>query len=102
LWVLEAFRLWCVLGALDAPRPLGLTAFLALAAAVLTTLPVTPGGLGTVEAFYQQFLPLLGVSANAAASVAILDRSINYWIILVAGGLFFLFKKGIGGLRSAS
>jgi uncharacterized protein (TIRG00374 family) len=93
LWLLEAFRLWCVLGAIGAPRPLAPVMFLALAAAVLTTLPITPGGLGTVEALYQQFLPHLGVSASAAASVAILDRIINYWFILVAGALYFIIRR---------
>ncbi len=93
LWLLEALRLWCVLGAIGAPRPLAPVTFLALAAAVLTTLPITPGGLGTVEALYQQFLPHLGISASAAASAAILDRIINYWFILVAGALYFVLRR---------
>jgi uncharacterized protein (TIRG00374 family) len=95
LWLLEAFRLWCVLGAIGAPRAAMPVVFLALAAAVLTTLPVTPGGLGTVEALYQRFLPTLGIATSAAASAAILDRMINYWFILIAGALYFLLRRDV-------
>jgi uncharacterized protein (TIRG00374 family) len=93
LWFVEAFRLWCVLAAVGAPRPLAQVIFLALAAAVLTTLPITPSGLGTVEALYQEFLPHTGITTSAAASAAILDRTINYWFILVVGGLYVLFMR---------
>ncbi len=102
LWFLEAFRFWCVLGAIGAPRPLAQVIFLALAAAVLTTLPVTPGGLGTVEALYQQFLPHVGITTSAAASATILDRTINYWFILVAGGIYFLIRRGKYSRRDAA
>ena len=70
-----------------------LAAVIQAAAAVLATLPATPGGLGTVEALYQQFLPQIGITASAAASAAILDRIINYWFILIVGGLYFLFRR---------
>jgi uncharacterized protein (TIRG00374 family) len=93
LWFLEAFRLWCVLAAVGAPRPLAQITFLALSAAVLTTLPITPGGLGTVEALYQKFLPYTGISTSAAAGAAILDRTINYWFILAAGGIYLLAAR---------
>jgi uncharacterized protein (TIRG00374 family) len=92
LWLLEGARLWCVLTALDAPRPFAPIMFLALVAAVVTTLPVTPGGLGTVEVLYQQFLPYLGLSSGLAAGAAILDRVINYWFILLAGSIYFMVR----------
>ena len=93
LWLLEAFRLWCVLGAVGAPRPFLPVALLACVAALVTTLPVAPGGLGTVEALYQGFLPSLGISTSAAMSAAVLDRTINYWFILIAGSVYFLSQR---------
>lgn len=93
LWALECARLWCVLGALDSPRPLLQVAFFALVAAIVTTLPLTPGGLGGVELFYQQALPLLGMTTIEATSAAFLDRFLNYWLILLIGGPLTLSQR---------
>lgn len=95
LWCLEAARLWCVLAALELPRPLFPVTFLALGAAVITTLPITPAGLGTVELYYQASLQTIGISPVAATSAALLDRMINYWFILLAGGLYLAVSHGI-------
>lgn len=99
LWMLEALRLWCVLGAVGAPRPGLQITLLALVAALVTTLPITPGGLGTVEALYQGVLPNLGITADAAVSVAVLDRTINYWFILGAGSIYFLIQRRVQSRR---
>ncbi len=93
LWLLECVRLWCVLAAFDAPRPIVEVGFFALAAAVLTGLPITPGGLGTVELFYQQALPLIGVEPTVATAVALVDRALNYWFILITGGVVLLWRR---------
>jgi uncharacterized protein (TIRG00374 family) len=93
LWLLEVCRLWCVLGAVGAPRPLFQVTLLALVAAMVTTLPITPAGLGTVEALYSEFLPDLGITSSVAVSAAILDRMINYWFILFAGSAYFLLFR---------
>jgi uncharacterized protein (TIRG00374 family) len=61
---------------------------------VLTTLPLTPGGLGVVEAFMVTVLVVLAVhgghdAKEVAAAVALLDRIISYLSIAVIG--FFLY-----------
>jgi len=94
LWGLEAVRLWCVMAAVGAMLPFAQVVFLALAAAILSTLPLSPGGLGTIEVLYRQFLPYVGVAPALAGGITILDRIINYWFILVAGGLYFLWLRG--------
>src|SRR5918912_318825 len=65
--------------------------FLALGSSVLTTLPLTPGGLGFVEPFIFTVLALLGVAGgiSTGAAVAVLDRIISYLSIAVIG--FFLY-----------
>ncbi len=93
LWALEAVRLWCVMAAVGAMLPLVQVVFLALAAAILSTLPLSPGGLGTIDVLYRQFLPFAGVAPALAGGITILDRIINYWFILVAGGLYFLWLR---------
>jgi uncharacterized protein (TIRG00374 family) len=98
VWLLEGARLWCILWALNqlAPGKIGPSAalFLALGSSVLTTLPLTPGGLGVVEAFMVTVLVVLAVhgghdAKEVAAAVALLDRIISYLSIAVIG--FFLY-----------
>jgi uncharacterized protein (TIRG00374 family) len=93
LWLLEVVRLGCVLAAVGASPPLAWICFLALTAAVLTTLPITPGGLGTVELFYLEMFPLAGIPTGVIGGVIILDRIINYWFILIAGALLLLTDR---------
>jgi uncharacterized protein (TIRG00374 family) len=66
--------------------------FVALASALMTTLPLTPAGLGFAEgaivgvfllAANAGFAP--GVDEHAAASIALLDRGISYWSLIVVG-----------------
>ena len=94
LWVLEAARLWCVLAAVGAVTEPIRVAFLALAAAIVTTLPLTPGGLGTVEALFTELFPRMGIAVTLSGSAIFLDRFINYWFILLAGLVYFLLTRG--------
>lgn len=100
-WAIEAGRLYLVC------MSLGLTGlspaiilFVALAAALLTTLPITPAGLGFVESAIVGILLLAaswglapGVDENVAASVAILDRVISYWSLIVTGITLYVITR---------
>jgi uncharacterized protein (TIRG00374 family) len=100
-WGIEATRLFLVflaLGLTSVSWPVLL--FVALAAALLTTLPVTPAGLGFVESAMVGILLvagnnglIAGIDQNAAASVAILDRSISYWSLIVVGLVLYVNAK---------
>jgi uncharacterized protein (TIRG00374 family) len=66
--------------------------FVALASALMTTLPLTPAGLGFAEGAIVGVLLLAaraglapGVDEHAAASIALLDRGISYWSLVVVG-----------------
>ena len=66
--------------------------FVALAAALMTTLPLTPAGLGFAEGAIVGILLLAaraglapGMDEHAAASVALLDRGISYWSLIAVG-----------------
>lgn len=91
-WLLEAGRLLLVLQALGLSPHLSLVLFVALASALLTTVPITPGGLGVVELGATGLL-MLELPRNAAVSVVLLDRSISYLSIVVVGGAFFLVQQ---------
>jgi len=62
----------------------------ALVAALLTTVPFTPGGLGLVEAGMVGVLATVAdVPRTAGASITVLDRSISYGSTLLIGLAFF-------------
>jgi hypothetical protein len=74
------------------PRPsLVLLAF--CAAQVLGTLPLTPGGLGFVEAGLTGTLALAGVSAGAAVVATLAYRLVSFWLPIPAGGVAALLHR---------
>ncbi|MDP2660774.1 MAG: lysylphosphatidylglycerol synthase transmembrane domain-containing protein [Dehalococcoidia bacterium] len=100
IWLVEAFRIYMVAWSLGLSLDPALVVFVALTDALLVGIPLTPGGLGLVEAGLTGIL-MLAVSAEQAASVAILDRVISYWTVLVLGaGLHFWGFNPIRALRT--
>jgi len=96
IWILESTRLWFVCAALGVgfalPGDLPLVIFIALAASLLTTVPFTPAGLGVVEAaIVTVLLPVIN-DAGLAGSVALLDRTITYWSLVLFGAVVYLFS----------
>ena len=93
IWLCEGARLYMVLQGLGISLGLSVVVFIALASSLLTTLPFTPAGLGAVESTMIFVLTTFGVEKNLAGSVAILDRVISYWSILVLGAILYVFSK---------
>ena len=99
-WFLESGRLFFVIAALGA-LDVGMLSpaiiiFVALAAALLTALPITPAGLGAVEFAIVGVLLIVGVDESLAFSIAILDRLISYWSLLLFGGVNYAFTNKRG------
>jgi uncharacterized membrane protein YbhN (UPF0104 family) len=92
-WLLEYCALLLALAAVGAePRPsLVLLAF--ASAQVLAMIPVTPGGLGFVEAGLTGLLALAGVNAADAALATLAYRLVSYWLPLPAGGIAALVHR---------
>ncbi len=100
-WVIEAGRLYFVvlsLGLVGISLPVVL--FTAIAGSLLTSLPGTPAGLGFVESVIIGILLIssnlglvTGVNESLATSVAILDRTISYWSIVVFGLITYMLSK---------
>ena len=92
VWGMESARLALVVYALGDASSLGGAQLLliALVAALLTTVPFLPGGLGLVEAgMVGVLLSVGGVGRNAALSIALLDRSISYGSVVAIGAVVF-------------
>jgi glycosyltransferase 2 family protein len=86
LWFTEGARLYLVLHALPLPSfSLVQVLLVALAGSALTGVPGLPGGAVLVEGGIVAALAYFGLCSSAALSVAILDRGINYWSVLLLG-----------------
>ncbi|MFQ5340835.1 MAG: lysylphosphatidylglycerol synthase transmembrane domain-containing protein [Anaerolineae bacterium] len=92
-WACESARVWFVILALGVSLPVSMVIFLGLLAALLTTLPLTPGGLGFAEAGLTGVLILYGVNQEMAGSIALLDRTISFLSLLIGGSVVYLLSK---------
>ena len=92
-WLFDWLTLVTALAAVGQhPRPtLILLSF--CAAQLLAQIPITPGGLGVVEAGLTGTLVLIGVPAGAAAVATLAYRLVSYWLALPAGGVAYLVHR---------
>ncbi len=98
IWLLEGARLYFVIRALDMPGvEIGISAsvFVALAAALLTAIPLTPAGFGFVEAGIIAVLALYGVVQEPAAAVALVDRAVTIVTVIILGGILYAFSRKV-------
>jgi uncharacterized protein (TIRG00374 family) len=92
-WAFDFGCLLAALRALDAlPRP-GLVLLAFCAAQVLAQIPLTPGGLGFVEAGLTGTLTLAGVPAGAAVVATFAYRLFSYWLQLPLGLLGLALQR---------
>jgi uncharacterized protein (TIRG00374 family) len=102
-WLLDYATLMAALTAVHAdPRPS--TVLLAFCAAqFLGTLPLTPGGLGFVEAGLTGTLALAGVPAGAAVVATLAWRLVSFWLPIPAGGIAaILHRRHYGEIPESS
>jgi uncharacterized protein (TIRG00374 family) len=87
--LLDFLALLCALSAVGtSPRP-GLVVLAYVAASLLGMVPITPGGLGFVEAGLSSTLVLAGVGAADAVLATLAYRLASYWLPLIAGGVAY-------------
>ena len=91
VWFFEAGRLLFVLGALGLYLPPSQIVFVAVASSLLTTVPLTPAGFGFVEiAMVYVLAEGFGLAQNDAVAVALLDRAVSVFSVIVVGGVVYL------------
>lgn len=96
IWCFEIGRLFFVMMALNVEVSISIVIFVALATALLTTIPLTPAGVGVVEVSIVGILLIVGITGmneNLAVSIAFIDRFISYWGIIIFGGIIFLLSN---------
>jgi uncharacterized protein (TIRG00374 family) len=102
-WLFDYLALLAAITAVGSrPRPtLVLLAY--SASMVLAMIPITPGGLGFVEAGLTGLLALAGVPAGDAVLSVLAYRLVSFWLPLPAGGVAaFLHRRRYPGQEAVS
>lgn len=94
-WALEGTTVYLVATAVGAPISPGAAIVVGLVGALLTTIPLTPSGLGFTEVGMAVLLVGLGVDAGRAAAIVLLVRLVGYWSIVLVGGLGALTRRSL-------
>lgn len=107
IWATEGMRLWLVVQALGFPDAnLGLSGafFVALIGSLLTAVPLSPAGLGLVEAgMVGVLVAAYGIPLTEATTIALVDRVISVFSIILFGSMAYVVsgkRRGAGLTRS--
>ena len=107
IWATEGMRLWLVIQALGLPGvSMGISGafFVAFIGSLLTAVPLSPAGLGTVELGVVGVLTLAyGLPTQEATTIVLVDRLISVFSIIVIGSIVYLvspIRRGIGPLAA--
>jgi uncharacterized protein (TIRG00374 family) len=92
-WVFDYATLLAALIAVGADARASLVLLAFFAAQLLGTLPLTPGGLGFVEAGLTGTLALAGVGAGKAVVATLAYRLVSFWLPIPAGGVAAILHR---------
>jgi uncharacterized membrane protein YbhN (UPF0104 family) len=92
-WLFDFLCLYSALLAVGSRPPLYVALLAYSAAQLLGQLPLTPGGLGVVEAGLTGTLALAGVPAAAAALAVLAYRLVAYWLPLPVGLVAWVWHR---------
>jgi uncharacterized membrane protein YbhN (UPF0104 family) len=93
-WGFDHLALVAALVFLDAEPRFSVVLLAYAAAAVLAMIPITPGGLGFVEAGLASLLVVAGVSGADALLATLAYRIVSFWLPLPAGLVAWLLFRG--------
>jgi uncharacterized protein (TIRG00374 family) len=100
---LDHLSLFAALLSVGARPRAGLVVPAFVAAMVLAAIPITPGGLGSVEAGLTATVTVSGVPAVTATTATLAYRLVSYWLPPAAGGpSYLLFTRRYGRVPPGS
>jgi uncharacterized membrane protein YbhN (UPF0104 family) len=76
--------------------------FVALAASLLTAIPLTPAGIGFVQGGIVLALGMYGVTPEAGTAVALTDFVLSTLSVIVIGGVLYAFSPMIRRAHGAA
>lgn len=91
IWLCDGLRVFLVAWALGQHIPYQAAIMVALLSALVSTIPVTPAGLGFVEGIMIYALTTIGVFSSTAGAIALLDRVVTYGSLLIVGGILYVW-----------
>ena len=97
----DYLALVCCLAAVGARPDPSLVLLAYVAGALLAMIPITPGGLGFVEAGLTGMLALAGVGGHQAVVATLAYRLVSFWLPLPAGGVAYLLYRRRYGSAAA-
>jgi uncharacterized protein (TIRG00374 family) len=101
-WLLDLAALLFALAAVGAQPRASVVLLAYVVSAFLGMIPITPGGLGFVEAGLVGTLGLAGIGADQALLATLVYRLAAYWMPLPAGPIaYMLHQRRYGGLPNA-
>jgi len=95
IWLCDGVLMWTVLKAMGIAAPLHSITFVALTVDIFAAVPLTPGGIGQIEAVNMALLSLLPLPTFNLSAAVLLNRAISYWSFLLFSGVI-TFVAGIG------
>ena len=101
-WLLDYFALVAALMAIGVRPRLSVVLLAYGASALLSMIPLTPGGIGFVEAGLTAMLVLSGVPSGDALLATLAYRVVSYWLPLPAGLVAHLLFRHRYGTSSAA
>lgn len=93
IWILEGARVFFAAKALGVELDVSSAIFVALLASLLTTFPFTPAGVGVVEFGIVKALEGFNIGTADATALALVDRGIASYSVILIGGLLYLVSK---------
>jgi len=98
-WLLDLTALLIALAAVGAQPRASVVLLAYVVAAVLGMIPITPGGLGFVEAGLLGTLGLAGIGADQALLATLIYRLTSYWLPMPTGAVAYLLHARRYGRR---
>jgi hypothetical protein len=98
-WLLDLMALLIALAAVGAEPRASVVLLAYVVAAFLGMIPITPGGLGFVEAGLIGTLGLAGIGADQAVLATLVYRLVSYWLPMPTGAVAYLLHERHYGRR---
>jgi uncharacterized protein (TIRG00374 family) len=98
-WLLDLTALLIALAAVGAQPRASVVLLAYVVAAFLGMIPITPGGLGFVEAGLVGTLGLAGIGADQALLATLVYRLVSYWLPMPTGAIAYLLHQRRYGRR---
>jgi Mg2+-importing ATPase len=85
IFLLDAATMWAVIRSLGATAPVAMVYASSMISALVRTLGLVPGGLGTYEAASVLTLHLIGEGVPVALSATLIFRALSFWLPMLPG-----------------